>query len=346
MKLSKIEKKEFSRYLEIYDFTKYLKDKNILITGSSGMTASGIIKWILFENEIHNTNCHIYASTRHPEDKFDYIEENDNITMCLFGHEEEKIGENKIDYIIQAAAPTGRNFFITKPVETMRVIIDETEKMLDLAKEKSSNMIFLSSVEAYGVPNENEPLKENYVGAVDSLNIRSGYPMGKKAAEFLCYAMNKEYDVDVKIVRPSSIQGLLQSYDEQRVFAEILRCVIENKNLIMKSDGLSKKSFIYTLDAISAILTVLFKGQAGECYNITDPSTFLTVKDLAELVFKKFNPKLSIEYKIENSSKTGYLPHLEFTQNIEKIKELDWEPITKLEDIYKIDIERFNEVKI
>ena len=58
----------------------------------------------------------------------------------------------------------------------------------------------------------------------------------------------------------------------------------------------------------------------------------------------KFNPKLFIEYDIENRAKTGYLPHLEFTQNIEKIKKLGWEPITNLEDIYKIDIERFKEV--
>ena len=155
--------------------------------------------------------------------------------------------------------------------------------------------------------------------------------------------MSKEYNVDVKIVRPSSIQGLFQPYSEQRIFNEILRCVIENKNLIMKSDGMSKKSIIYTLDAISAILTVLFKGHSGEAYNITNPSTFLTMKELTEIIFKKFNSNLCIEYDIQDEEKTGYLPHLEFTQNIEKIMKLGWKPITNLEDIYKIDIERFKE---
>jgi nucleoside-diphosphate-sugar epimerase len=261
--------------------------------------------------------------------------------MCLFGNETECIKDEKVDYIIHAAAPTGRNFFITKPVETIRVIIDETEKMLELAKEKKSSMIYLSSVEAYGIPNSNLPLLETYVGAVDSLDIRNGYPMGKKAAEFLCYAMNQEYDVDVKIARPSSVQGLLQPYEEQRIFNEILRCIIENKNLIMKSDGLTKKSIIYTLDAISAILTVLFYGKSGEAYNITDPSTYLTMKDLANNMFKKFNSKLIVEYDIQDRKDTGYLPHLDFTQNIDKIKNLGWKPITSLEKIYEIDIERF-----
>ena len=341
MILNDLERKEFLRYLDIFNFTEFLKNKTILITGSSGMTASGIIKWILLENELKGIDCKIYASTRHPENVLDYVEKSDNVKMCLFGHESEYIKDAKIYYIIHAAAPTGRAFFISKPVETIRVIVDETEKMLELAKEKNANMIYLSSVEAYGIPNSNSPLTEKYVGAVDSLDIRNGYPMGKKAAEFLCYAMTKEYDVNVKIVRPSSIQGLLQPYNEQRIFNEILRCVIENRNLIMKSDGLSKKSFIYTLDAISAILTVLFKGVSGEAYNITDPSTYLTMNDLANTIFKRFNPELIIEYDIQDRNDTGYLPHLEFTQNINKIKNLGWKPITSLEKIYEVDIERF-----
>ena len=176
---------------------------------------------------------------------------------------------------------------------------------------------------------------------MDSLDIRNGYPMGKKAAEFLCYAMCKEYGVNVYIVRLSSVQGLLQPYDEQRIFNEILRCVIEGKDLIMKSDGLSKKSIVYSLDAISGIFTVLFKGESGEAYNITDPSTYMTMRDLTFYVFEKFNPNLHIVFDIEDTSKTGYLPHLEFTQDITKLQKLGWKPISDLEHIYKTDLSRF-----
>lgn len=265
MILSKVERKEFERYLKEYDFLRYIKNKSFLITGSTGMTGSGIVKWLLLENEIHNANCVIYASTRNIKKIPNYIENEDKFYLCQFGNEYDFVKDKKVDYIIHAAAPTGRKFFMEHPVETIRVIVDETEKMLEIAKEKESTMLYISSVEAYGVPNTNEPLTESYVGAVDSIDIRNGYPMGKKAAEFLCFATAKEYDVDVKIVRPSTIQGLTQSYDEQRVFNEILRCIIENRNLIMKSDGLSKKSFIYTLDAISGMFLALFKGEKRWC---------------------------------------------------------------------------------
>lgn len=341
MIITDIENDEYSRYFQRYTFTQYLKNKTLLITGSNGMTAKGIIKWILLENERYGANCKIIASTRNPDKIPDYIEANDNIEFCKFGHEIEFARNRNIDYIIQAAAPTGRAFFISKPVETIRVIIDETEKMLDLAHNKLAKMIFLSSVEAYGLPNSKEPLKESYVGAVDSLDIRNGYPLGKKAAEFLCYAMSKEFNVDVRIVRPSSIQGLLQTYDEQRVFSQILRSILEKKNFVMNSDGLSKKSIVYTLDAVTGIFVSLFKGHSGEAYNITNPNTYYTMKDLTEYLFSLFSPELKIVFNTEDRSKTGYLSHLEFTQNIDKLKSIGWEPLTDLEKIYEVDLKRF-----
>lgn len=341
MILSSIETKEFKRYTDLYSFLPFIKNKTFLITGSNGMMGSGIIKWLLYENTVHGANCRIFASTRYPQNRSAYLESDDNVVMCQFGMENQAVSTEEIDYIIHTAAPTDRKYYITKPVETLRVIVEETEKMLDLAKEKNAQMVYLSSVEAYGVPNTDAPIKEDYVGAVDSLDIRNGYPMGKKAAEFLCYAMSKEYGVNVCIIRLSSIQGLFQSYDEQRIFNEILRCVIEGKDLIMRSDGLSKKPFVYSLDAISGILTALFRGEPGEAYNITNPSTYMTMRDLVSYVFERFNPDLHIVFDIEDTSKTGYLPHLAFTQDISKLQQLGWKPVSDIDHIYKTDLRRF-----
>ena len=53
-----------------------------------------------------------------------------------------------------------------------------------------------------------------------------------------------------------------------------------------------------------------------------------------------------IEYDIQDSSKTGYLAHLSFTQDVDKVKSLGWEPITTLDQIYSVDIERFKSERI
>lgn len=342
MKLTTIEKAELVRYIGYLDIIDSIREKTFFITGCNGMTGSGIIKWLLLENELHNAGVSIIASTRYPEVMPDYVEPSDSISFCRFGCEDSFVQGKHVDYIIHAAAPTGREFFVNHPFETISVILSGTEKMINIAKlNPGCRMLFLSSLEVYGLPDEAEPVKESYIGAIDSLNIRNSYPLGKKAAEFLCYSATKEYDVPIMIARPSAIQGLFQPYSVQRVFNELLRCIIEGKNLVMKSDGMSKKSFVYTLDAISAMFLILFKGNGGEAYNITDPATFMTVKDLTERLFSRFNDKLYIEYDIQDTSKTGYLAHLSFTQNIDKIKALGWVPRTSLEKMYEIDIERF-----
>ena len=37
MVLSLLEEQEYKRYIEAFDFSKYMKDKTFLITGSNGM---------------------------------------------------------------------------------------------------------------------------------------------------------------------------------------------------------------------------------------------------------------------------------------------------------------------
>jgi nucleoside-diphosphate-sugar epimerase len=341
MKFTNIELKEFEKYLAIFDFSS-ITGKNFLFTGSGGMTSKCLIKFLCFANEKKELGIQIFASTRHPEIKFSYLEANDPVKLIKFGIEDECLSNERVDFIINAAAPTGRPFFVSFPVETFRTIVDENEKMLDLAvKKKVSSFVYLSSVEVYGTPTKDMSITEDYFGPINQMSIRSGYPIGKKGSEFLSLAYFKEYGVPVKIVRPSSIQGLFQPYDEDRVYNQILRCILENKNFVLNTDGSTKKTIVYTLDCALGILLVLLKGTSGETYNITNPSTFMSVKDMAEMLFSKFNPNIKIEYKNISNVKAGYLPKVCFNQNISKIMKLGWNPLGSLEHIYSVDIERF-----
>lgn len=60
----------------------------------------------------------------------------------------------KLDYIIHCAAVTNSNLMIKKPVELINTSIEGTKNMLELAKEKNACMVYLSSMEMYGVCNE------------------------------------------------------------------------------------------------------------------------------------------------------------------------------------------------
>ena len=345
MRLSSLEETIYAKYAAAYDFSRFLKDKTVLITGSKGIVGSGLIRWILLENRMHGTNTNIIASSRYPDRIPDYIEEEDRICFCRFGEEGQLT--DPIDYIIHTAAPTSNKVFKEQPVECLLSILDGGKTILELAKrQEKCSVIYLSSEEAYGTPNRAEPVTESFVGAIDSLNVRNCYPMGKKASELLCRAYYEEYGLNVKIIRPTVILGLYQPYDSVKVEAEILRCILENKNLYMKSNGMTRKSVIYTMDALSAVFTVLFKGKAGEAYNATNPDTYETVKDRAYKAFARFNPNITIEFaEQDTSAASGYLPQRALLEDITKIAELGWKPLASMDDIYEIDIMRFREDK-
>lgn len=342
MKLTEIEERELSKYTSLFDFSEFFKDKTILITGSKGIVGSGVIKWILLENVQKGWNCHIIASTRNKTSVPGWIDASDNIRFCTFGNEIEECEYKKIDYVIHAAAPTSGKVFLAQPVESLGVIVKGTERMLQLAKEHKSRMLYLSSEEAYGTPDLDTPITEDYFGAVDSLSIRSCYPLGKKVAELLCRSYFEEYGVDVSIIRPTVILGLWQEYDSVKVEAEILRCILEKKNLAMKSDGSTKKCVIYSLDAVSAVLTTLTKGAAGEAYNATNPDTFCSVKERAYKAFAEFEPSVTIEFQTDyDAQKLGYLPKRSLCENVVKLSNLGWKPLADMSYIYNMDIERF-----
>jgi Nucleoside-diphosphate-sugar epimerases len=345
MKITELERREISRYIEHFDFSEELRNKTILITGSKGIVGTGITKWVLLANELKGLNAKVIGSTRNPDALPSYVEDGDNVQYIEFGREEEAVKDIRVDYLIHAASSTDNSFHKAYPVESFRVNYDGTERMLEIARiNPGCRFLYISSEEIYGLPSDDSPaMTEDMVGAIDSLSLRSCYPLSKKASEYLCYAASQEYGIEATIIRPTVIHGLFQKYNDPRVVNEILRCVIEGKNLVMKSDGMTKKCLFYSLDAVSAVFTVLFKGEKGNAYNASNPDLFITVRDLANHVFETFAPNLHIEFEnTDTAVAAGYLPHRTLVQDISKLQTLGWTPITGLDHIYEVDISRFS----
>ena len=168
--------------------------------------------------------------------------------------------EGNIDYIVHAASITDSRMFVEKPIETINTGIFGTEKILEFAKEKKvQSVVYLSSMEVYGQIRERKKIKEDEIGYINPLSVRSSYSESKRMIENICVSYFHEYGVPVKIIRLAQTFGPGVQYNDNRVFAEFARCVIEERDIVLYTEGKSERMYLYTYDAVEAIIIALIE---------------------------------------------------------------------------------------
>ena len=232
-----------------------------------------------------------------------------------------------IDYIVHAACPTASRFMVEHPVETIDTIINGTRAMLQTAQQSHvKRMVYLSSMEVYGkFDGKSDSIDESAQGYVNPLNARSSYPMAKRMAEALCYNYAKEYAVPVVVARLAQTFGPgVDITHDMRVFAQFARCAREHQDIVLKTDGRSKRMYLHTFDAVKAIMLLLTKGLEGEAYNVANKNTYSSIKDMAEFVKEQFSP--SIQVTVLKDEDNCYPPETNLPLSTSKIEELGWKP--------------------
>lgn len=215
---------------------------------------------------------------------------------------------------------------------------------MEFAKEKKvSSFVFLSTMEVYGRPEQGHKVCEAEGGSFDSAVVRNCYPLSKQTCESLCAAYASEYDLPAKVVRLTQTFGPGVAYNDGRVFAEFARCAIEKKNIVLKTKGETERDYLYTADAVSAILTVLLKGEKGECYTAANEATFCSIYEMAKLVADAYGIDVVIEE--QDISKMGYADTLHMDLNTAKLRSLGWEAKTDLKTAFQRLIEDMAERK-
>lgn len=234
------------------------------------------------------------------------------------------------------ASPTASLYFIEHPVETIKTAVNGTMNMLELAVDKSvKGFVYLSSMEIYGAPKTEDVLTENDLGYMNPLNVRNCYPESKRLCEALCASYAQEYNLPVMSVRLAQTFGLGVDKDDKRVFAEFARCAMKGEDIVLLTDGKSKRCYLYTMDAVSAILTVLLKGEAGQAYNAGNPETYCSIREMAEMIADRIARK-SIDVKMsENNEKCKKFspPHF-YNLDVSKLKTFGWKQTRDFEEMY------------
>lgn len=318
-----------------------------LITGITGYIGSMIAK-MLVQTEAYKSGKFLIVGLCRDREKaeamFDYLFD-ENFRLIIvdildYGAVEKKMLKITpvVDYIIHCAANTQSAYMVSNPIETSDGIVLGTCSLLKLAKNyKIESMVFLSSMEVYGdVADIGRLRKEDELGTVRLDNSRSCYPLGKRMAEHYCYAYAKEYGVPVKIARLAQTFGKGVRPEDNRVYMQFARAVVDRKDIVLKTEGLSMGNYCAIDDVVNAIFTILQRGIDGEAYNVVNEANTMCIKDMAQLVAERIaDGNIKVKIELDDSAKTGYAPDTGLRLSGEKLRQLGWKPTKGLEEMYR-----------
>lgn len=293
-----------------------MEDKIVFISGAGGMIGKALTEYLM------SKGIQVIANTKTPQE-IGTINHSQDITEPL-------TYKGRIDYIVHLGALATPEAFKNNPVEVMTSNFIGIKNLLDYAKEnKVERVLYVSSGEVYG--KTEEELTEEASGYVDILKPRSCYPISKRASETLCISYMKEYGVDVVIARPCHIFGKPGEKDN-RVFAQFIRNIENNEDIVLKSEGKDIRSYCYINDCVKALFKILLEGKKGEAYNIS--SEAISIKELAEIVAKIGNKKVVYETPKEEEQKV-FNPMSKAVLNSNKLRALGWKPEYTIEEGFK-----------
>lgn len=310
--------------------------KSVLITGATGLIGQNLVFAFLAANQYLNINIEIFALVR-DLGRAEKMFGNYGSLHFIVGNITESITlDVNVDYIIHAASQTSSRAFVDEPVETVMTAFEGTRNVLEYArKHPVISLLYMSTMEVYGSPLTDEKVYENHHTNLDTMKVRSCYPESKRMCENLCACYCAEYGVPVKVARLTQTFGPGVKYNDGRVFAEIARCAIEGKNIILHTKGETRRNYLYTADAVTGLLTVLLKGENGAAYNVANESTYCSIFDMASLVASECTDQpIQVIIQVEDEEKYGFAPVLHMNLDTSKLTELGWNAKYELKEMY------------
>lgn len=307
-----------------------LNGKRVLITGATGLIGSFMVDALNRLNAAHGGSVEIYAAGRSEAGmrarfgammdgpRFHYVPYDATQTVTL-GFEP--------DCVVHAATSAHPMAYATDPVGTMQANLLGVMRLLEaLRAQGHGRLLMLSTGEVYG---ENPALETGFSeddhGWVDSMSPRACYPESKRAAETLCVSYAAQYGVDALAARLCHVYGPTFTPSNSRADAQFIRKALAGENIVMKSAGSQVRSFCHVADAVSALLTLLLRGETARAYNVANPGSVASIREYAETLADVAGVKVVFE-TAGALERSGYTRVTRAVLNPARLEALGWKP--------------------
>jgi nucleoside-diphosphate-sugar epimerase len=275
--------------------------KKILITGATGFIGTHLIPQLIKNHKIVGISKNKVKSSKN------FISSNIDLT-----NKNLKI-KNEYTDIIHMAAHSDVTYCNLNPTKCYDLNVKSTQKMLEIARKKDSNFIFLSSSHVYANPIK-QPILENSI-----CTPSTHYASSKRMSEILCETYAKTYGLNIQIVRLFSVYG--PRSPKSNLIFNIINQIINNSKIIL-GNTYPKRDFIFVSDVITGLIKILNSKKKGfQVYNLGSGKS-ISVEDVVKNCLIISNKKLKIISLKEKRRKNEVM---NMQANILKMKkEFNW----------------------
>ena len=327
-------------------------DKSVLVSGSTVLIGSRIVYFLMSLNDEFSANIKIVCLYRNEEKKNFVYNELLNRDDIVFVHHsiEKEIGyKENIDCIFHCAGISGgTKMHLKDPMAVFETAYKGTKGLLDFAvKNSCQSFLFVSTYEIYGTIDSEELIKENNPCTLDTMQLRNIYSECKRMCESMCCAYSNKYGIKITVGRLTSTFGNGVNYDDPRFFAEFARCIIEYKDIVLKSTGGTVRSYLDSDDAATAFLYIASMGENMEVYNVTNVENQLSIKDIALRMIEVCDSNIQLRFELSDDiSKLGFRKESCTLMDASKLYALGWKPVYSIDDTLKKLVNSMRETRI
>jgi UDP-glucuronate decarboxylase len=322
-----------------------LAGATVLITGANGFLPAYLVETILYLNDnLLTTPAKVIAIVRRQaraEERFAPYLRRSDLEISVQNVSDPLLYAGPFHYVIHAASQASPVYYNTDPVGTLSANILGAFHLLTASQHQAlKGFLYFSSGEVYGnVLHGQKPTAEHDFGITDCTELRACYGESKRMAENMCVAWAHQFQIPTRIVRPFHTYGPGMRLDDGRVFADFVRDILAGGPIVLQSEGLARRTFCYLADATLGFFTVLFQGQNGEAYNVSNPAGECSIAELADRLGKEFQMPVDRRHRAASAYVTSTIQST--VPDIDKLKALGWSPSRGVEEGFRRTVESY-----
>ncbi len=281
--------------------TSLFENKNILVTGSSGLLGSWLVE------ELLNIGCNVTGISLdetkddllRSKDIFDEIEKY-YVDVSSYTEIKNIILDKKFTFIFHLAAQTQVTEALLNPLKTLESNIQGTWNLLEISRVQNIPMVLASSDKAYGI-SEKLPYQENF-----PLNGEFPYEVSKSASDLVTTMYANTYSSNVASLRCGNIYGG-GDLNWDRLIPGVIKHLITGEVPILRTKGNFKREWVYVKDVVNAYIgtadAVMKNKNKFTAYNFASGET-KSVMEVYEkismlVIGEIIKPKIQLDSKFE-----------------------------------------------